>query len=173
MVLLYKTESCGFCTVATHVFHTLKRLISSDLLDFVTVQAGQNDLPWAFTALAVPSVLYFPPGTQDSRAFPMEKRLSVPNLLSFIVANLDGETRVKLAMSICADDCLQEVRVELAKKGFQNEEDFNEVNRLRLMTNLEAKNDHDELWYLLSYFFCYVIKQLSYLVFRTKNSFYY
>ena len=83
----------------------------------------------------------------------MEKRLSVPNLLSFIVANLDGETRVKLAMSICADDCLQEVRVELAKKGFQNEkkgteeQDFNEVNRL-LMTNLEAKNDHhDELWY--------------------------
>jgi len=153
VVLLYKTESCGFCTVATHVFHTLKRLISSDLLDFVTVQAGQNDLPWAFTALAVPSVLYFPPGTQDSRAFPMEKRLSVPNLLSFIVANLDGETRVKLAMSICADDCLQEVRVELAKKGFQNEkkgtvteeQDFNEVNRL-LMTNLEAKNDHhDEL----------------------------
>ena len=46
----------------------------------------------------------------------MEKRLSVPNLLSFIVANLDAETRVKLALSICGDDCLQEVRVELAKK---------------------------------------------------------
>jgi hypothetical protein len=46
----------------------------------------------------------------------MSKRLSVPNLLSFIVANLDGETRVRLAFSICGDDCLQEARVELAKK---------------------------------------------------------
>ena len=52
----------------------------------------------------------------ETRAFPMSKRLSVPNLLSFIVANLDGETRVRLALSICGDDCLQEARVELAKK---------------------------------------------------------
>ena len=142
MVLLYKTESCGFCSVATHIFHTLKRVISSDLLDFVTVEAGANDLPWAFTALAVPSVLYFPAGEVgdgDSRAFPMEKRLSVPNLLSFIVANLDSETRLKLALNICGDDCLQEVRVELAKK-----EAF-DINKL-LVTNLqEAKTDHDEL----------------------------
>ena len=122
VVVLYSSASCAFCQVAGHVFHTLQRLISPDLLKFVSVDASANDLPWAFTALAVPSVLYFHPTTTSSlnsnetRAFPMEKRLSVPNLLSFIVANLDAETRVKLALSICGDDCLQEVRVELAKK---------------------------------------------------------
>ena len=114
------------------MFQTLKGLISSDLVEFVSVDASANDLPWAFTALAVPSVLYFHPASTisskaagansasvvaaETRAFPMSKRLSVPNLLSFIVANLDGETRVRLALSICGDDCLQEARVEAAKK---------------------------------------------------------
>jgi len=141
VVVLYTGESCAFCQVASHVFQTLKGLISSDLVEFVSVDASANDLPWAFTALAVPSVLYFHPNSGSStsskpkaqqdqagatasifaeagetRAFPMSKRLSVPNLLSFIVANLDGETRVRLALSICGDDCLQEARVEAAKK---------------------------------------------------------
>merc|ERR1740129_1021520 len=137
VVVLYTGESCAFCQVASHVFQTLKGLISSELVEFVSVDASANDLPWAFTALAVPSVLYFHPSsstsskpkaathttassaatfTGETRAFPMSKRLSVPNLLSFIVANLDGETRVRLALSICGDDCLQEARVELAKK---------------------------------------------------------
>ena len=59
--------------------------------------------------------------------------------MSFIVANLDSETRLKLALNICGEDCLQEVRVELAKK------EALDINKL-LVTNLqEAKNDHDEL----------------------------
>ena len=73
----------------------------------------------------------------ETRAFPMSKRLSVPNLLSFIVANLDGETRVRLALSICGDDCLQEARVEAAKKPEIPHDYF---DRLLAMDKL-----HDEL----------------------------
>jgi len=158
VVVLYTGESCAFCQVASHVFQTLKGLISSDLVEFVSVDASANDLPWAFTALAVPSVLYFHPNSGstsskpkaeaaatasifaeagETRAFPMSKRLSVPNLLSFIVANLDGETRVRLALSICGDDCLQEARVEAAKKPEIPHDYF---DRLLAMDKL-----HDEL----------------------------
>jgi hypothetical protein len=43
----------------------------------------------------------------ETRAFPSEKTLSVPNLLSFIVANLEPEARLKLGLSLCGDDCIQ------------------------------------------------------------------
>ena len=61
-----KVKLCAFCQVASHVFQTLKGLISSDLVEFVSVDASANDLPWAFTALAVPSVLYFHPNSGSS-----------------------------------------------------------------------------------------------------------
>lgn len=121
MIVLYKTKTCAFCSVASHVFHSVKRLISPKLVKFVTIDASENDLPWAFTALAVPSILYFhgPASTparkssnNETRAFPLEKPLSVPNLLSFIVANLDPEGRVKLAMSICGEDCVHNLQIE-------------------------------------------------------------
>lgn len=114
VIVLYKTKTCAFCSVASHVFHSVKRLISPELVKFVAIDASENDLPWAFTALAVPSVLYFhgSSSNNETRAFPMEKPLSVPNLLSFIVANLDAETRVKLALSICGRDCVQEEAAE-------------------------------------------------------------
>ena len=66
VVVLYTGESCAFCQVASHVFQTLKGLISSELVEFVSVDASANDLPWAFTALAVPSVLYFHPSSSTS-----------------------------------------------------------------------------------------------------------
>ncbi len=156
VVLLYTSESCAFCQVASHVFYTLKRLIPADLVEFVSVDASANDLPWAFTALAVPSVLYFHPTSLKSsnilletRAFPMAKELSVPNLLSFIVANLEGQTRVKLALSICGDDCLQDVKVELAKKQLKRPELHQEAPELyekllEQMTRIQPKA-RDEL----------------------------
>ena len=151
------------------MFQTLKGLISSDLVEFVSVDASANDLPWAFTALAVPSVLYFHPNSGstsskpkaeaaatasifaeagETRAFPMSKRLSVPNLLSFIVANLDGETRVRLALSICGDDCLQEARVELAKKRPQAQIPHDYYDRILAMHDTTVTDKsllHEEL----------------------------
>ncbi len=126
VVVLYTSSICAFCSVANHVFLIVKRLISPDLVKFTTIDASQNDLPWAFTALSVPSVLFFHPtnlnsagppfNSSETRAFPSGKRLSVPNLLNFIVANLNPEARLRLALSLCDDDCLKEVQVALFNK---------------------------------------------------------
>ena len=71
-----------------------------------------------------------------TRAFPNTKPLSVPNLLSFIVANLDSQTRVKLAWSICVKDCIKhtEVNKDLLDQDLDWELMFQE------------HKDHDELW---------------------------
>ena len=81
------------------------------------MDASRNDLPWQFTALSVPSVLFFPAGgEEETRAFPSTKALSVRNLLSFLVANLPRRDRTRLSVALCDDDCIVSSRVEISKK---------------------------------------------------------
>lgn len=163
-MVLYTSQSCAFCQVTTHVFETLKRLIPSDLVEFVSIDASANDLPWSFTALAVPSVLYFN-SSEETRAFPMSKGLSVPNLLSFIVANLDGQTRVKLALSICGDDCLDAHQQQKLAKKLDNSNYPDDI-LARIWASQTQAGKHDELWPLVlasiqnipwSTIFCYLL----------------
>ena len=75
----------------------------------------------------------------ETRAFPAEKPLSVANLLSFIVANLDPQARIKLALSICGEDCIEDAKVKIAQDHFLNPD-------LSLETLLEPLlKKHDEL----------------------------
>ncbi len=69
VMLLYTSRSCGACASVAHAFHAVGRLLSaSDGLQLYTVDAGANDLPWHFSALTVPSVIFFPAGGPDEKA---------------------------------------------------------------------------------------------------------
>ncbi len=96
VLLLYTSRSCGACPSFAHAFHGARRLLAPHV-DFYSVDAGANDLPWFLSALTVPTILFFPPGDRadkaESRAFPSSKALNVTNLLSFVVANLPLEER--------------------------------------------------------------------------------
>lgn len=125
VVLLYHTPTCVFCSVASHVFHTVREVVlqQDEIVTFLTVDASSNDLPWSYTALSVPSILFFgPSGLKETRAFPANKPLNVPNLLSFIIANLKPEERLRLAVSLCDEDCMEEVRVETLRHSFLEED---------------------------------------------------
>ena len=79
----------------------------------------------------------------ETRAFPAEKPLSVANLLSFIVANLEPQSRIKLALSLCGEDCITEAKVKLAKEYPYMDP------KLSLIQILEPLlKNHDELWYM-------------------------
>ena len=128
VVLLYKTSSCAFCSSGSpsaQVFHTVARVFNgSDIhtegkLRFVMIDATVNDLRWHFTALSVPTVLFFPasqninnedsststdPNKSHTRVFPPSKPLNVTNLLNFILANLDVKTRTNFSISKCLTD---------------------------------------------------------------------
>jgi len=105
VVLLYHTRSCAFCTAASSAaasFHTVKRIVSTRKggarVKFVSVDAAHNDLPWEFTALSVPTVLFFPAESgnrskSDTRVFPTAKPLTTSNLLNFVLANLSAQER--------------------------------------------------------------------------------
>ena len=104
VVLLYHTRSCAFCTAASSAaasFHAVNRIVSGSgaaRAKFVSVDAAHNDLPWEFTALSVPTVLFFPAESgnrskSDTRVFPSAKPLTTSNLLNFVLANLSAQER--------------------------------------------------------------------------------
>jgi len=112
-VLFYTSTFCSHCTVVSHVFHSVSRLVQ-DIpgIQFRILDATRNDLPWQFTALAYPTVLIFPQHSKDnSRVFPTYKELNTTNLLAFIVSNLTPEVRLKLALKSCDSVCLAKVRL--------------------------------------------------------------
>jgi len=124
VVLLYQTKSCAFCTAASSAaaaFHSVMRIVTGgggsgdhspgskkrsngiqSKIKFVTIDAAHNDLPWEFTALSVPTVLFFPASSgnaaeskSDTRVFPSSKTLTTSNLLNFVLANLSPQDRLE------------------------------------------------------------------------------
>jgi hypothetical protein len=77
-----------------------------NLMSFAAMDTRVNDLPWSFTAISSPTVLYVPSGnftdqgfSPETRVFPLAKALNVPNLLNFIVANIPSHLRETLIAS--------------------------------------------------------------------------
>lgn len=112
-VLFYTSSFCSHCTAVSHIFHAVSRLLGGvGGVQFRMVDATRNDLPWQFTALAYPTVIFFPQQRKEnSRVFPTYKELNTTNLLAFIVSNLSPEVRLKLALKSCDTVCLAKVRL--------------------------------------------------------------
>jgi len=117
VVVLYRTAACAFCSAqATQAFHSVSQIFQSlNLpLKFVAFDAASSDLPWQFTALSVPTILYAPMTSSssgaanrtksDTRVFPSSsKALTTANVLNFVIANLNREERLALALSLCSE----------------------------------------------------------------------
>lgn len=136
VVLFYTSPSCGFCSSISHIFHTVRALLIDVIRDdivFYTVNAMSNDLPWSFTALSVPSILFFPVDNKsETRVFPSERNINVPNLLSFVIANLPAPSRLKVSVAFCDDQCLQNSHNQLQER-LRNAQDFNLWGELALL----------------------------------------
>ena len=112
---------------------------------FITIDASENDLPWQFTALSVPTVLFFPAvrnstrsvGTtnkwtldrSETRAFPANKPFTTVNLLNFILVNLPLSSRTQVALDLCDKKCLENSKDAIVKELTRKEID------LKLETN--------------------------------------
>jgi len=144
-VLFFTSNFCTHCTVVSHVFHTVSRLlVDIPGIQFRMMDATRNDLPWQFTALAYPTVLIFPQRRKDSsRVFPNYKELNTTNLLAFIVSNLTPEVRLKLALKSCDSVCLSKVRLS-ATNALANLE---RLARRRFLNGRRAKSLHQQIKY--------------------------
>lgn len=117
-VLLYTSSFCSQCSVTAHVVHSVNRILAGvEDIQFRMVDTTRNDLNWQFTALAYPSVIFFPSKRKEnSRVFPTNKELNSTSLLNFILSNLSPEQRLRLALNSCDNNCVAKLKLHASHK---------------------------------------------------------
>ena len=117
-VLLYTSSYCSQCSVTAHLLHSLSSILAGlHDIQFRMVDTSRNDLNWQFTALAYPSVIFFPgKRKENSRVFPTNKELNSTSLLNFILSNLSPEQRLRLALQSCDNNCVARLKLHASQK---------------------------------------------------------
>ena len=101
-----------------HLLHSLSSILAGlPDIQFRMVDTSRNDLNWQFTALAYPSVIFFPgKRKENSRVFPTNKELNSTSLLNFILSNLSPEQRLRLALQSCDNNCVARLKLHASQK---------------------------------------------------------
>jgi len=112
-VLLITSTACSECSIISGTFHSLQMYLSNvDNLRFALIDGGKNDLKWHFNTFSYPAILYIPRNrSAESRAFPADENMSLPNLLRFILSNLSLAQRLAINLHFCDSHCKQKLRV--------------------------------------------------------------
>ncbi|XP_043492101.1 thioredoxin domain-containing protein 11 [Polistes fuscatus] len=119
VVVMYYSPYCAFCNAISYVYLMVAHYLSAmDHLAFVRIDGDNNDLPWEYSMNHFPSILFFPAKRkEDSTVFPFSLPINIPNLLNYVLANLDGDSRVEALTNICLlsatdppDKCIVRIR---------------------------------------------------------------
>lgn len=107
--VLYHSIQCALCApmshsllLASHLLADLRALPHDDV-DFVRIDSDRNDLPWHYTVDRVPSLIAFLPHQPavDSRIYPSALAATVPNVLAFVLANVERPVRLHAMVLLC------------------------------------------------------------------------
>ncbi|XP_017881600.1 thioredoxin domain-containing protein 11 [Ceratina calcarata] len=103
VVVMYHSPYCAFCSAIFYVYLTVAHYFREmDHLSFVRVDGDNNDLPWEYNMNRFPSILFLPAKSkEDSTVYPFSLPVTIPNLVNFILANLDGDSHVEALVNIC------------------------------------------------------------------------
>ncbi|KAJ4443908.1 hypothetical protein ANN_05695 [Periplaneta americana] len=126
VVVLYHSPYCTFCHGISHIYLTAARYFRAVRnLTFARIDGENNDLPWEFTMHHYPTILFFPAQRKsESRVFPRNLPITVPNMVNFVLSNLDPEEgSLRGMIGLCAGwgtqqdsesarDCIARVRRE-------------------------------------------------------------
>ncbi|GAB0095391.1 uncharacterized protein DMENIID0001_107720 [Sergentomyia squamirostris] len=102
-VVLFHSRKCAFCTMMSqNVLQVAQILRPITHLHFYSIDGDRNDLPWQYTMESFPSLIIFPGHNKvESRIYPSHLPVTVQNILSFVVANLNRGTRLRAIVLAC------------------------------------------------------------------------
>lgn len=125
VVVHFYSAQCAFCSLLSQHLLTISRMLRHQpLLEFLRIDGDKNDLPWEYTMDAFPTLIIFPNQRKvESRVFSRNLPMTVPNVLGFILSNLNLPERLYATVLICndikpnsasRDDCLGAMKRELS-----------------------------------------------------------
>ncbi|XP_059616682.1 thioredoxin domain-containing protein 11 [Phlebotomus argentipes] len=122
-VVLFTSTNCAFCTMMSqNVLQVAQILGKISHLRFLSIDGDRNDLPWQYQMEYFPTLVVFPGHSKaESRIFPMNLPVTVQNILSFVVANLERSSRLQAIVLACRaskkipslEHCIDVLRVEV------------------------------------------------------------
>nr|XP_023016686.1 thioredoxin domain-containing protein 11 [Leptinotarsa decemlineata] len=103
VAVFYYSKQCSFCNGVAFIYLTVaKKLSYVKNLVFARIDGENNILPWEYTMETYPTILFFPTKWKsESRVFPSGIPITVPNLIGFILTNLDPGLKLQAIWSIC------------------------------------------------------------------------
>lgn len=103
VIVLYHSLQCAFCSGVSYIFLETARILANvSSIQFVRIDGDRNTLPWEYTMEKYPSILLFPAlHKSESRAYPESMPVTLSNLISFILANLDASIKLQAMWEIC------------------------------------------------------------------------
>ncbi|KAG5866351.1 hypothetical protein JTB14_004130 [Gonioctena quinquepunctata] len=103
VVVFYYSKQCSFCNGISFMYLTVAQKLSHvKKLRFTRIDGDKNILPWEYSMEIYPTILFFPTKRKsESRVFPSGIPITVPNLIGFILTNLDPGLKLQAIWSIC------------------------------------------------------------------------
>ncbi|XP_063995594.1 thioredoxin domain-containing protein 11 [Diachasmimorpha longicaudata] len=119
VVVLYHSPYCAFCGAVSYVYLTVAQYLRQmSNLVFVRIDGDNNDLPWEYSMNRYPAILFFPAKRkEDSTVYPFSLPITIPNLLNFVLANLNDDSHIEALVNVChtgagepPKDCVARIR---------------------------------------------------------------
>ncbi|KAL3274082.1 hypothetical protein HHI36_015500 [Cryptolaemus montrouzieri] len=124
VIIFYYSKQCSFCNGISYRFLTVSKYFASMRdFQFARIDGDLNLIPWEYTMETYPTILFIPPNKiAESRVFPMEMPITVPNLIGFILANLDPPLKLQAMWTLCdrtkfysnATECHLSLRLQIS-----------------------------------------------------------
>lgn len=103
--VLFHSLQCALCAPMSHSLLLASHLLAElqTHIDIVRIDGDQNDLPWHYTVDRLPALIAFPAGVRsvESRIYPSDLAATVPNVLSFVLANVERPVRLHGMVLVC------------------------------------------------------------------------
>ncbi|XP_033335713.2 thioredoxin domain-containing protein 11 isoform X1 [Megalopta genalis] len=150
VVVMYHSPYCAFCSAISYTYLTVAHYLRKmDHLLFVRVDGDNNDLPWEYNMNRFPSILFFPAKRkEDSTVYPFSLPITIPNLVNFVLANLDEDLHVEALVNICQsgageqpDKCIARTRwlcLDIIEQLLRDYRKF--IRHINLLGRKNAKN---------------------------------
>lgn len=103
VIVFYYSKQCSFCSGISYTLLTVAKMLKGVIsLQFARLDGDLNILPWAFTLDSYPTVILFPMKRKsESRIFPRDISVTVPNLINFILVNLNPSLKLHVMWTLC------------------------------------------------------------------------
>ncbi|XP_042875237.1 thioredoxin domain-containing protein 11-like isoform X2 [Penaeus japonicus] len=111
VVVLHYSGNCAACTTVGHVLMAVAQAARHlPNITFARINVATNTLPWNLHFDALPTIIVHPHfHKSESRIFDLSQQLTPANLMSFLVSSLSPGHRLALALSVCRDQCQEQV----------------------------------------------------------------